>query len=66
MKYDDLLCSHKKHGTSEEHILIRNGYTDILENVVIAPWWTHNMFDNVDILAKDMIIKAIIKQYEQI
>ena len=24
----------------------RKGYDNILENVVIAPWWSHSMFES--------------------
>ena len=44
MKYDDLISSHLKFGTTEDDIRVRRGYTKILENVVIAPWWSHDMF----------------------
>ncbi len=49
MKYEDLLNSHLKYGTKKEDILKRRGYEQILENVVIAPWWGHNMFENHDL-----------------
>lgn len=48
MKYEDLLNSHLKYGTTEENIRDRKGYNEILENVVIAPWWSHDIFDNFD------------------
>lgn len=46
MKYEDLLNSHLKYGTIPEDIVKRNGYEKILENVIIAPWWSHEIFDN--------------------
>lgn len=47
MKYKDLLDSHLKYGTNSEDIIKNRGYEKILENVVIAPWWDHNMFENL-------------------
>ncbi len=46
MTYDDLLKSHLKFGTTQDDIVKKLGYENILENVVIAPWWEHDMFDN--------------------
>lgn len=48
MKYEDLLDSHLKYGTKEEDIRTKKGYTQILENVVIAPWWNHDIFNNMN------------------
>ena len=45
MKYDELLTSHLNYGTTEENIRTNKGYSQILENVVIAPWWNHDIFD---------------------
>lgn len=47
MKYNDLLKSHLRFGTTDEDIRKNKGYEQILENVVIAPWWEHTMFDNM-------------------
>lgn len=47
MNYDDLLNSHLRFGTTDEDIRKNKGYEQILENVVIAPWWEHTMFDNM-------------------
>lgn len=44
MKYDDLLNGHFRYGTKKEDIIKRKGYENILENVVIAPWWSHEIF----------------------
>jgi purine-nucleoside phosphorylase len=44
MKYDDLLNGHFRYGTTKEDIIKRKGYENILENVVIAPWWSHEIF----------------------
>ena len=46
MKYEELLEGNLKYGTTKEDIIKRNGYEKILENVVIAPWWKHEIFDN--------------------
>lgn len=45
MKYNKLLKSHKTYGTNEEDIIKRQGYEKVLENVVIAPWWSHTIFE---------------------
>ena len=45
MKYSDLLEAHYKYGTTNEDIIKGMGLESILENVVIAPWWTHDMFN---------------------
>ena len=47
MKYDDLLKSHLKYGTTSEDIIKRKGYENIMENVVIAPWWNHDIFEGL-------------------
>lgn len=46
MEYGDLLNSQSKYGITKEDILKHRGYEEILENVVIAPWWSHTMFEN--------------------
>ncbi len=48
MEYKDLLNSHLKYGTTEKDIISDKGFEHILENVVIAPWWRHNMFDSIN------------------
>ena len=48
MKYEDLINSHLNYGTTKEDIIERKGYSKILENVVIAPWWNHDIFDNMN------------------
>lgn len=45
MEYNDLLNSHLKYGTTKDDIIEGKGYENILENVVIAPWWKHDMFE---------------------
>lgn len=49
MNYRDILKSHYKYGTSDKDIKARLGYDKILRNVVIAPWWEHTIFDNINI-----------------
>lgn len=49
MKYNDLLNSHLKYGTTKEDIAIHKGVESILENVIIAPLWGHEMFENYDL-----------------
>ena len=48
MKYSDLLEAHARFGTTSEDIIKDKGYDKILENVVLAPWWRHNMFDGIN------------------
>ena len=49
MIYDDLLASHLKYGTTKKDILKRNSFFEVLENVVIAPWWNVKMFEGHDV-----------------
>lgn len=49
MNYNDILKSHLRFGTTDEDIRKYKGYEQILENVVIAPWWKHTMFDNMNL-----------------
>ena len=49
MKYEDILKSHLKYGSTKEDIVKRNEYENILESVVIAPWWDHNIFENSNV-----------------
>ena len=46
MTYEDILNSHLKYGTTKDDIIKRNGYEEILENVVVAPWWSHEIFND--------------------
>lgn len=48
MEYKDLINSHLKYGTTNENIKTNKGYNKILENVVIAPWWSHDMFNELN------------------
>lgn len=44
VNYETLLNSHLKFGTNKDKIKKYRGYENILEAVVIAPWWDHTMF----------------------
>lgn len=44
MNYNNFLECLKSYGTSREDIIKRRGFENILENVVIAPWWNHSLF----------------------
>lgn len=46
MKYEDLINSHIKYGIKKGDIIKKNSYDKLLENVVIAPWWEHDIFEN--------------------
>ena len=46
MEYNDLLKAHLRFGTTKEDIINKRNLQNLLENVVIAPWWNHTMFDN--------------------
>lgn len=50
MKYSDILEAHFKYETTREDIIKRYGYEEILDNVVLAPWWSHEIF-------KDKVLK---------
>ena len=47
MKYQDLLDAHLKYGTTSEDIKNYKQFDKILENVIIAPWWKHDIFDGL-------------------
>ena len=49
MEYEELLKSHLKYGTTSEDIMISRSLENILENVVVAPWWKHDMFENLNL-----------------
>lgn len=46
MDYSYLLKTHQKYGTTSEDILKRGDFYNILNDVVIAPWWDVSIFDN--------------------
>ena len=48
MKYNDLLKAHLTYGTKPEDIIKNKGYEKILETVVVAPWWSHDIFDKLN------------------
>lgn len=45
MNYSNLLNSQKKYNISKSDLVARNGFENILQNVVIAPSWTHSLFE---------------------
>ena len=49
MNYNDILEILKYYGTTKEDIIKRRGYENILENVVVAPWWEHTLFNDCTI-----------------
>ena len=46
MNYSSFLESLSSFGTSQDDIIKRRGFDNILENVVLAPWWEHFIFNN--------------------
>lgn len=54
MEYKELLDAHAKYGTTKEDVIKRRGYEKILENVVIAPWWSHEMFLNTNVIIEQV------------
>ena len=49
MQYEKLLDAQLKYGISKDDIIMSKGYEKVLENVVIAPWWSHDMFENMNL-----------------
>ena len=48
MKYSDLVDAHAKYGNKPEDIIAHKDLENVLENVVIAPWWGHEMYENIN------------------
>ena len=48
MKYLDLIQAHNKYGNKPVDIVAHKGLEKVLENVVIAPWWGHEMFNETE------------------
>ena len=46
MKYKEILDNLEMYSIIKEDIIKRRGYDQILENVVVAPWWDHTLFSN--------------------
>lgn len=44
MNIKNIIDSHIEYGTTPTDILKRYGYSKILENVIIAPWWSFSIF----------------------
>ena len=49
MNYQNLLDAHAKYGTNKNDIISNVGYENILEDVVIAPWWSHTIFNGFNV-----------------
>ncbi|HME54356.1 MAG TPA: phosphorylase [Candidatus Lokiarchaeia archaeon] len=45
MRFEELLLGHFKYGTKPEDILHEKDYDRIRKNVVLAPWWTPDIFE---------------------
>lgn len=45
MDYKTLLRWHEYYGNTKKDIINSEDFENILENVVIAPWWEHNIFE---------------------
>lgn len=46
MNINSIIEVHKKYKTTSEDIIKRHDYAQILENVVVAPWWSHSIFES--------------------
>lgn len=46
MEYSEILEYLRLYGTNKQDIIKRRGYENILENVVVAPWWEHTLFND--------------------
>ena len=58
MNYDELIESHLKYGTTKENIVKMTEYDSILENVVIAPWWEHTLFEKIGFTSTQVSAKV--------
>lgn len=47
MNYEDLLKWHRYYGNKNEDLVKSEGFEGVLENVVIAPWWEHSIFESL-------------------
>ena len=45
MEYKTLLKYHSLYSTTKEDIIKREGFENILKDVVISPWWSHDFFE---------------------
>ena len=59
MEYKDLLDSNERYGMTNEDIIKREGLENILENVIITPWWGHEIFEKF----ADKIVKCTDRIY---
>lgn len=48
MKYQELLEAQKKYGTTIEDILKKDNFDQVLDNVVLSPWWGVEIFKSHD------------------
>ena len=62
MKYNEILEAHFKYGTTRENIIKRYGYEEILDNVVLAPWWSHEIFKDKVLKIEKVSDKVIVNQ----
>ncbi len=46
MDYKKLLQWHRAYNHTEEDLIKSEGFEQVLEDVVIAPWWEHDIFEN--------------------
>ena len=44
--YEELLSQQQKYGITKEDVLTKDSFDKVLSNVVIAPWWGVNIFEN--------------------
>ena len=59
MEVKDIINAHKNFGTTEEDIINRLNYSNVLENIVVAPWWSVSIFEKFS----DKIIQTGEKTY---
>lgn len=46
MNIEEIMDAHRRFGTTDEQIVERAGYMQLLEFVVVAPWWSHTTFQD--------------------
>ena len=52
MNYNELLESHLSYGTKKCDILRKDDFDKVLKNVVIAPWWSVNIFNSQQVIVE--------------
>ena len=45
MNISDIIDSHRKYGTTKTDIVSKSGYLQVLDFVVVAPWWEYSIFE---------------------